>query len=220
MSAFEMKYAFYRRLSDIRHRVSGSWINESVRKLNLVFIHIPKAAGSSVSESIYGSRIGHHTYRQFQYQLKMEEFFVFSVVRDPYDRLSSAYTFLKAGGQAGNSRDLEFKTKVLGRYETFSEFVREWVNVGNNIYSFMHFVPQVEFLKDRNGSLALDYIARFERLDEDMAVVSAETGRAIDIKHVNKTIRDKPYEDYYDPELREIVSRKYSDDFSRLGYSR
>jgi hypothetical protein len=74
---------------------------ESIRK-KVVFIHIPKAAGSSVGELIFGTDIiGHYPYFIYEKYNKdfFREFYKFSVVRDPVERFVSAFDFVVEGGK-------------------------------------------------------------------------------------------------------------------------
>ena len=67
-----------------------------------IFIHIPKCAGVSVSKALFGNLAGGHS-RVVDYQLvfnsnEYSNYFKFTFVRNPWDRLVSAFFFLKKGG--------------------------------------------------------------------------------------------------------------------------
>src|SRR5258706_16293188 len=69
-----------------------------------IFVHIPKCAGNSVTKSLSqfgGFDCGHTNLKRFQIMFGPEEFnryFKFAFVRNPYDRLFSAFLFMKKGG--------------------------------------------------------------------------------------------------------------------------
>tara|TARA_B100000212_G_scaffold315324_1_gene269437 strand:- start:227 stop:580 length:354 start_codon:yes stop_codon:yes gene_type:complete len=65
------------------------------KKHNVIFIHVPKAAGVSVNNAIYGRPLGHFYAIDVQsmYPKIFKDLFTFSVVRHPVDRLYSAYFF-------------------------------------------------------------------------------------------------------------------------------
>ena len=72
-----------------------------------LFIHIPKCAGIAVSKALFNNRAGGHL-PLAHYQLiitpqQYKHLFKFTVVRNPYARLLSAYRFLASGGL--NARD-------------------------------------------------------------------------------------------------------------------
>ncbi len=80
----------------------GDYSIEQMYARGCIFIHIPKCAGVSVCQSLFGNLgPGHLTLRQHQEVLDSRTFdsmFKFSFVRNPWDRLVSAFYFLKQGG--------------------------------------------------------------------------------------------------------------------------
>ena len=94
-------------------------------KKNSIFVHIPKTAGRSIINSIYGNDLkncGHRTY--FFYKClftkkRIQNMYTFSFVRNPYSRLFSAYNFLKKGGE--NLHDLNAKRDYIDCFKDFNE---------------------------------------------------------------------------------------------------
>lgn len=111
-----------------------------------IFIHIPKCAGVSVKKALYGSRPGaHSTLSDYTCIFSLKEictYFKFTVVRNPWDRLVSAYHFLKKGGM--NDADREWAQSNISEYEDFESFVVNWLNK-DNIWKYYHFYPQHYF---------------------------------------------------------------------------
>ena len=70
-------------------------------KLRCIFFHIPKTAGLSLSAALFGNRgLGHidvRTARILFGERRFSSFFKFCFVRNPWDRLVSAYHYLHAG---------------------------------------------------------------------------------------------------------------------------
>ncbi|BBG65157.1 alpha-2,3-sialyltransferase [Hydrogenimonas sp.] len=189
-----------------------------------IFIHIPKAAGISTIKSLYGERangIGHRPYTHFIFvygEKAYNRYFKFSFVRNPWDRLYSAYKFLKKGGIS--EPDVIFNETTLINYDTFESFVMEWVNA-ENVQTYFHFIPQYQFIYSPEFELMVDFVGRFENLNEDYEKIREKIGTGEHLKHLNKT-KDKKENDYrevYTPEMAEKVAEVYKKDIELFGYS-
>lgn len=76
-------------------------IEDAVRRRNLIFVHVPRVAGTSITQALYGPRCTrHHSIRY--YKTVAPSFWAgadsFAVLRDPFDRFSSSYAFVRSGG--------------------------------------------------------------------------------------------------------------------------
>ena len=186
-------------------------------KYKCIFIHIPKAAGTSVTNALFGPVSRHVPY--FEYERgnprKFAEYFKFTFVRNPWDRLLSAYIFLKKGGL--NEMDRAWADENLGRFETFEQFVLEWVTE-ENIWSWVHFKPQHHFICDKQGRCMMDFVGRMETLAADFGVVRAKLGIEAQLSVLNRT-RNEGYASHYTPQTREIVAQVYKKDIEMFNYS-
>ena len=186
-----------------------------------IFVHIPKCAGISVAKSLFGDfECGHASLRRYQVMFGPEEFnryFKFTIVRNPFDRLVSAFLFLKQGGL--HEKDKRWADRELSRFDTFDAFVKGWVN-SHNVVRALHFRPQSHFIclaKDRPG---LDFIAYYENLSEDFARIARQLKLDATLQKLNRNYtRNRDYREYYTPESRAIVAKVFADDLRLLGYS-
>jgi hypothetical protein len=73
-------------------------------------------------------------------------------------------------------------------------------------------------LVDESGNLLVNFVGKFENLDEDFQSICRKVGISASLPHVNKSKRTC-YQDYYDPETRDLTARLYAEDIERFGYA-
>jgi Sulfotransferase family len=190
-------------------------------RLGCIFIHVPKCAGMSIAISLFGNLGGGHL-RAEDYQIiySPREFarrFKFTLVRNPWDRLASAYSFLKSGGM--NAHDRAFADCHLSRYDSFEEFVMDWVNP-QNVKLYHHFQPQVHFLCVNGRPPRLEFVGFFENLAADFAVICERLGVKAELGSMNKTnVERVDYQARYTERMIRIVADVYAQDIAMLGYN-
>ncbi|EPP8196174.1 sulfotransferase family 2 domain-containing protein [Campylobacter lari] len=191
-------------------------------KYKCIFIHVPKVAGSSIERVIYQTDrwlVGHVKASDYVKldRNKFENYFSFGFVRNPYDRMVSAYHYLRSGG--GNLVDETWAKENIYKYNSFEEFV---LNLQNNdeqikILSWMHFVPQYKYLCDNDKNILVNFIGKFEKLDEDFKKILNILKRKDSLVHVNKS-KHRDYKDYYNYETYKIIREIYKNDFEIFDY--
>jgi hypothetical protein len=182
-----------------------------------IFIHIPKAAGTSVARTLFRQPSRHVAW--FEYfkanPRKFKKYFKFAFVRNPWDRLVSSYFFLRKGGM--NAADASWAESNLQAYPDFGSFVRGWVNEAN-VHSWVHFKPQHYFICREDDKIMMDFLGRMETIDSDFAFLAKKLGCSYPLEKVNVGSREH-YSRYYDDETQEIVRRVYAKDIELFGYS-
>jgi len=185
-----------------------------------IFIHLPKNAGQSVRNTLFENLLPGHM-KVYMYQLIFpkrifDSYFKFAFTRNPWDRLASAYMFMKGGG--AHEKDRLWSEKTLTKYDSFENFVKNGLR-NHEIQSWPHFRPQVDFLRGQNGKIELDFIGRFENLQQDFNHVRDHLGLSGELLFINKTkTKREPYQTYYSDELREIAARFYKEDIDVFDY--
>ena len=214
--------AEYRKLRAIPKSVhQAEWSSTPSVQHNGLFIHIPKCAGVAVSQSLFAERTSTHaTIQDYLRVFSEEEFnslFKFTFVRNPWDRLVSAYVFLKQGGV--NEGDRLWSERHLSRFDDFEHFIKSWVKKGN-IENSLHFKPQGRFLcRPRSLRPLVDFIGHFENLPNDFAAVAERLGISASLAKVNMTPNKRDdYRSYYTDTTTNIVSEVYRDDIEAFGY--
>lgn len=184
-----------------------------------IFIHIPKCAGVSVARTIFGNLAGGHTTLEqylsiFQPSL-IVKYFKFTIVRNPWDRLVSAYFFLSNGG-FGEKDQAWFKSE-LESFSGFDDFVENWVN-RKNIWKWNHFRPQYHYMLDKRGKVPLDFVGFFENINEDFKYIADRTGTNCTLPELNIS-RHSSYMEHYSEKTLNIVADVYAEDIKMLGYN-
>jgi len=167
-------------VSDIPERLCGMgvrpWIDvkrrrrlAAVRDAGILFVHVPKNAGMSISHALYGMQIKHASIRY--YRRAAPELIAavpsFAVVRDPVDRFLSAFAYARRGG----SRDNRIAAPFRPLYAAFRSVddALDHVEAARSPYAVDHvFRAQSWYLTDEGGSLAVDRLLRIDQLHADV----------------------------------------------------
>ena len=97
----------------------------SFETLSCIFVHVPRTGGFALAKSLFGNAGGSHiTVRQYReiFDHEFSSYFKFAIVRNPFDRLVSAYRYIMDGG-GKVQHDLAMQRKIRP-YGRFSDFVR------------------------------------------------------------------------------------------------
>jgi O-antigen/teichoic acid export membrane protein len=181
-----------------------------------IFIHVPKAAGTSVALTLFGQNSRHLPWWEYRNAnpRKFGKFYKFTFVRNPWDRLVSTYFFLQRGGM--DPQDKQWAASNLANYPTFESFVKGWLTP-ESINTWVHFYPQHYFICDDAGEVKLDFVGRMENIEADFAVVANQVHCKNQLVKVNVG-NQRHYSYYYTDELKDIVARVYARDIALFGY--
>jgi hypothetical protein len=201
---------------------------------NFVFIHIPKTAGTSIErclldnnlisvgsqwlqgkidnnefkQSKYSNQYWHHLntceVRQAIGKEQWSNYFKFTFVRNPWDRAVSFYYYIKQSIKNPNS---------LSFGKTYPDTFEDWVEKQN--------LPsdQQSQITDSNGKIMVDFVGKFENLENDFKVVSSKLELPeLKLEHLKKTNRQN-YQTYYEKDRTiQIIADKYKQDIDLFGY--
>jgi len=175
-----------------------------------IFIHQRKAAGSSII-SAFGFTLADpewHKYndgvlsRDWQTRPAEErQYFVFSAVRNPFDRLISAWRYL------GSTRDLPLLQVLL--------------DPPSKGHDYRHFSrSQVSLIRDpRSGKLITDDLIRYEQCQQDFDRIRRRLGLTpLKLPIMNVSNRHSDYRVYFDDRTRELAESMFKDDLITFGY--
>lgn len=187
------------------------------RSAGVIFIHVPKVAGVSVSHALYGRPLGHFRARDIRRvcPATFNDLVTFGMVRHPVQRLYSAYRFARAGGTA----EMGIKHPALYRaaeFSTFDRFVGQWLVRQQQAALDGVFLPQHQYLCD-GDEIIVKHVIRLEQLALGMQALSARLGRDIVLGHHNKSSEPSPV--IHSAETLAIIQELYHKDFEIFGYS-
>lgn len=191
-------------------------------RTSTLFVHIPKAAGTSLLDALYDHKVVGHPLL-IEYFLvdpeRYRRYWKFTVTRNPFDRLVSAFHYAKRGG--GNSGTKKWAEQHLGNCANFAEFIEHISDSSVRAPIFMQqfFRPQNHFLRGPSGEIELDFIGKMEDLDRDYATIRTKVaGSSPELPHRNATNR-QDHRSYYDSSARALVEEIYADDLELFGYT-
>tara|TARA_B100000963_G_scaffold108551_1_gene94385 strand:- start:2198 stop:2842 length:645 start_codon:yes stop_codon:yes gene_type:complete len=177
-----------------------------------VFFHIPKTAGISISNALFGDvKWGHRNvnfYKSHYGDKVFNSLYKFCFVRNPYERLFSAYTFLKEGGI--NNLDLEFSNSYLKEFTSFDEFVLKGLEK-KEIMNWVHFKPQYTFVCDEKDNIVMDFVGKIENLNADFNTVCKYLNVDTELQKLNISPVKKIK---FSEEIKSIIKLKYQKDFN------
>jgi hypothetical protein len=184
-----------------------------------IFIHIPKAAGTSIARAIYGMNVGHRKAIDYQKISKREynEYYTYSFVRNPWDRVVSAYNFAKQGGTS-YVQPIPNPVYQSELFKDFETFVTQWLPTADLAKEDVVFAPQYWYIYNKKMQCLVGYVGKLETLTDDIKILEKQLRINIEIEQLNVSDRSSSYRDYYNKNTRKIVADIYQQDIKLFNY--
>lgn len=172
----------------------------------LIFVHIPRTSGTSIEIDIMGELVDDGIKHLRASTLKKihnkqwDNFFKFSIVRNPWDRLISLY-----------HAPYYISINALGGY-SLEYFLDR--------YAFMHPRHEQGFTQCDYLDEELDLIIRFEEREIGLQELFLRSGYQVDgsLSHRETSRKGLDYRNFYDSKTKDIVWRTYHKDIERFNY--
>jgi hypothetical protein len=202
-------------------------------KKRFIIIHVYKVAGSSIRKVLhpdsaisfrqsslkdkwislskgvkYSSDFdGHITALQLKNALPADIFnayYKFGFVRNPWDWQVSLYNF-------GRKDKSHYQHDLFCSFKNFEEYL-DW-RVHNDLKL------QKNFLVNEEGELLLDFVGRFENLQQDFNKICKEVNvPQVNLPLLNKS-NNKRYQEFYDSKTIKLVGDAFKEDIEFSNYS-
>lgn len=175
------------------------------------FIHIPKTAGVNLDKLIYYNPSCNLKYLQ---HVKVEDITrLFSFVRNPYDRIVSAYFYLKSN--TANETMVAYK-HIISKYPSFKDFVLNMEKDGL-LEFIIHLKPMWTWVVNEEGIV----VPKIFKLEEPEQINEFLINNGLDgwlESPKTNSSQHEPYENYLDLEIIQEINRIYQKDFELFNY--
>ncbi len=202
-------------------------------KHKAIFFHVGKTAGTSIEEmlmpkhgmdpyesnrelmfgmdkelNIYLHHASCKTIKNIVSPTIFNDYFKFSVVRNPFTRMVSTYYYT-----------LDYHKKYFGEFRDFILALPE-LSTRANVLAGSHYISQTHYTHI-NGQKIMDYIGKFENLASVVENLNQKLNIECSLPKINirkQTERPKDINELYDDETFSIIQSVYKDDFVTYGY--
>jgi len=152
----------------------------------------------------YFNKVYNHRNKYTVTKQQYESYFKFSIVRNPWSRAFSLYKNIIRD-------DIHLKNYGITKEISFKEFL--FLFAGKRMLK-----PQMYWLKSFKSTIPLNYIGRFESLQEDThKIFELLKLKETSLPHLLKGSTDN-YKKYYDNETNNIIMDIYKEDIDTFGY--
>ncbi len=179
----------------------------------IIFIHINKTGGSSIEKALGLPLQKHLTALEFRNKLGKKKYnkrFKFAFIRNPYDKVVSQYSYrFIRNAQNLQSDNISFEEWIKLTFIDKNPIYR----IPDNMYD-----PQLDWVADENGNIIVDFIGRFESLNEDFNKVCEKIGvKGKNLPHLRKS-KHEGYRTYYNDFAKSVISKCFKKDIEAFGY--
>jgi chondroitin 4-sulfotransferase 11 len=194
---------------------------------DFLFIHVPKCAGKSISRRLGGVTKGVPSHAPLSYfdRSVLTNRFSFGFVRNPWDRMVSAYTFIisKAPRPFDDADHRRFAIEVgFKRWLTEGSFyLSDELTWSSRPQDCFQRRSQMYWLE------GCDYIGKTESIDYDMSVIDEHIAMSKSLIYrlryggkVGKrnTTKRGNYQRYYDAETHDFIAKHFAPEISMFKY--
>lgn len=195
-----------------------------IKQPECVFVHVPKTGGNTIRNVVFerqyeGPWFGDRLPDDWQ------SLFSFGFVRNPFDRVVSAWKMFCEGTVDDAWNLPEGKALNLSLHEVLQLGLDPQAAFGHPRYNGVkpdamirlknHIIPQTH---PYHGLQLVEFIGRFETLQKDFDHICERLAiPSVHLPRTNWTSRSG-YQDYFDPNSRALAEELYQHDLKEFGY--
>lgn len=192
--------------------------------LKIIFVHIPRTGGSSmenqlmkqlnvgehsrfvfeINNPVPNRVVGHYKLSDYSYYVNLDDYYTFSIVRNPWDLLVSYYEYFR-------KKDKTDIVNVISLL-SFEEFIiyLDKLKLKHKVTNFDEWITV--------GNKSVNFVAKLENLNDDYKIICNQLD--IEYKQIVKsnTSTRNTYTEYYNSKTKDIVFNLFKNDIIRYGY--
>ena len=185
-----------------------------------IFVHINKTGGTSIEKILkpYSEPLGNNKHQFLLKNCKKKPskkpilknkkdplypYFKFTIVRNPFEKIVSTYFWRK---HFSKCLDISFKKWVMCPKKP-------------SMLTNLAFYNQLDWISDRPGNVCVDYIGRFERLQESFDVICKKINIPPKKLPYKNKLKYDHYSSYYDKETVEFVATHFKKDIDYFNFT-
>ena len=225
-------------------QLAGELIPTPIVEINghpVMFIHIPKTAGTSITSALGYDTLPHDTGKftytktgqeipipkpkglypvhntlketaEYVFPGRFRSAFKFGIIRNPWDYAVSLYNyFIKINKCRMADLPVDFNTWV------------EWV-YGPQKHAYYYYIPKFfesyhHWLSLDGETIGVDFVGKLENIDKDWAYICKQLGTEIPLPERNRSKKKVTRHDMFNERSRELIADVYAKDIAYWGYS-
>lgn len=206
-------------------------------KRKFIFVHIPKTAGTSISEAIRdipgcnsprvselfeprSSRVWRFRkhekatgYRAILGDKLFDQYYSFAVVRNPWDMMVSSYHWWVQKAIKFDAFKADMNQGLA--FSSFTNFIQSEYGSAM-INEFRGNI--LDWISDDWGRIIVNKVCKFETLNQDWQQVCVEAGLPYKPLPRKNPTKRKPYQEYYDNYTRDLIAWRFQKEINLFGY--
>lgn len=201
------------------YRVAGSSISYALRKYSLQIPYFNKIWIKTLESMPGGWQLNklavkffrlssfrdHHRAQEIKKVLPeniWDDFFKFGFVRNPWDWQVSLYHFMLRNKN-------HHQHQLIKNMKSFDQYIDWRVSFNKHL--------QKDFFYDSKNKLLVNFVGKFENLEQDFTKICEAIGIKTHLPHDNRT-KHEDYHQYYNQKTKDLISQHFREDIKLFNY--